>query len=47
MFPKNIEFVAESPNEQATVNTSVIKLTTGKKVSVSFTIPDKYEPLVP
>jgi hypothetical protein len=47
MFPKNIEFIAESPNEQATVNTSVIKITTGKKVNVSFTIPDKYEPLVP
>lgn len=47
MFPKNAEFVAESPNEQAIVKTSVIKLTAGKKVSVSFTIPDKYEPLVP
>jgi len=46
-YPNKISFVAESPNEQATVNTSVIKLTTGKKVSVSFTIPEKYEPLVP
>lgn len=46
-FPRKTEFVAISPNEQATVNTSVIKLSTGKKVSVSFTIPDKYEPMVP
>ena len=47
MFPMNIVFLAYSPNEQATVKTSVIKLTVDKKVSVSFTIPDKYEPLVP
>jgi hypothetical protein len=46
-YPNEIVFLAESPNEQAKVKTSVIKVTSDKKVSVSFTIPEKYEPLVP
>lgn len=46
-YPNEIVFIAESPNEQAKVKTSVIKVTSDKKVSVSFTIPEKYEPLVP
>ncbi|MCO4805491.1 MAG: DUF4292 domain-containing protein [Flavobacteriales bacterium] len=46
-YPKSIQFLAESANEQATVNTSVMKISTNKKVSVSFTIPEKYEALVP
>jgi len=47
LHPKTTEFVAISTNEQAEVKTSVMKRTTGKKVSLSFTIPEKYEPLVP
>lgn len=46
-YPKSILFEAKSANEQATVNTSVMKVSTNKKVSVSFTIPEKYEALVP
>jgi hypothetical protein len=46
-YAKNMEITAKSENEQAEVKTSVIKLTTGKEVSLSFTIPEKYEPLVP
>lgn len=47
LFPYESTFLAESANEQAKVKTSVIKLTADKKVSVSFTIPEKYESLVP
>ncbi|MEZ4720873.1 MAG: DUF4292 domain-containing protein [Flavobacteriales bacterium] len=46
-YPYKIRFTAKAPNEQATVNTSVVKLSTDKEVSISFTIPEKYEPLVP
>ncbi|GAB5538132.1 MAG: hypothetical protein Salg2KO_02350 [Salibacteraceae bacterium] len=46
-YPETIVFQALSANEQATVKTSVIKITTGKPVSLSFTIPEKYEPLAP
>jgi hypothetical protein len=46
-YPHVIKILAKSENEQAEVKTSVIKLTSGKKVSLSFTIPEKYEPLVP
>jgi hypothetical protein len=45
--PHTTIFSAESPNEQATVKTSIIKISSGKRVSLSFTIPDKYEPLAP
>lgn len=46
-YPYITEYVAISPNEQAKVKTSVMKLSSGKKVSLSFTIPDKYEALDP
>lgn len=46
-YPGQLNFTAISANEQAEVKTSVIKLTADKKVSLSFTIPEKYEPLVP
>lgn len=46
-FPYSMKLSANSTNEQAEVKTSVIKLTTDKEVSLSFTIPEKYEPLVP
>jgi hypothetical protein len=46
-YPYTIEFVADSPNEQAIVQTSVIKLSADKEVSISFTIPEKYESLAP
>ncbi|MEX2595576.1 MAG: DUF4292 domain-containing protein [Salibacteraceae bacterium] len=46
-FPYLTEYVATSANEQFEVKTSVIKLSSGKKVSLSFTIPDKYEKLAP
>ena len=46
-YPYQMEVLAKSENEQAEVKTSVMKLTTGKEVSLSFTIPEKYEPLVP
>lgn len=45
--PQTTVYTVSSPNEQAEVKTSVIKLTSGKKVSLSFTIPEKYEALVP
>lgn len=44
-FPYSLSLVAGSPNEHINVKTSVIKLTTDKEVSLSFTIPEKYEPL--
>lgn len=46
-YPHTTKFVANSENEQAEVKTSVIKLSADKEVSLSFTIPEKYEPLVP
>lgn len=46
-YPYTTEYVAISANEQAEVKTSVMKLSSGKKVSLSFTIPDKYEALAP
>ena len=46
-YPNVTEYTLDTPDEQATVKTSVMKLTTNKKVSLSFTIPDKYEPLTP
>jgi len=46
-FPYTTQYLAVSPNEQAEVKTSVMKFSSGKKVSLSFTIPDKYEELVP
>lgn len=45
--PQTTVYTVTSSNEQAEVKTSVIKLTSGKKVSLSFTIPEKYEALVP
>lgn len=46
-YPKITEYRLDTPDEQAIVKTSVMKLTTNKEVSLSFTIPDKYEPLTP
>ena len=46
-FPKKVNYTAISANEQAEVKTSAMKVTPDKKVSLSFTIPEKYEPLVP
>ena len=46
-FPKKVSYIAISANEQAEVKTSAMKVTPDKKVSLSFTIPEKYEPLVP
>lgn len=46
-FPYTTTYSVQSANEQAKVKTSVMKITTGKEVSLSFTIPDKYEALVP
>ena len=46
-FPKKVNYIALSANEQAEVKTSAMKVTPDKKVSLSFTIPEKYEPLVP
>ncbi|NQV52408.1 MAG: DUF4292 domain-containing protein [Flavobacteriales bacterium] len=46
-FPNVTLYTAQSANEQAEVKTSVMKITTGKEVSLSFTIPEKYEALVP
>jgi hypothetical protein len=46
-FPHETTYTAVSANEQAKVKTSVIKLTTGKELSLSFTIPEKYEALAP
>lgn len=47
MFPKSVIYSVDNSNEQLEVKTSVLKLTVDKKVSLSFTIPEKYEPLVP
>lgn len=47
LFPKKVNYTALSANEQAEVKTSAMKVTPDKKVSLSFTIPEKYEPLVP
>jgi len=46
-FPKHVTYLIDNANEQLEVKTSVLKLTADKKVSLSFTIPEKYEPLVP
>ncbi|GAB4376727.1 MAG: hypothetical protein Kow0075_04160 [Salibacteraceae bacterium] len=46
-FPYSIRLIAETPNEQIEVNTTVMKVSHGKPLSLSFTIPEKYEPLVP
>jgi len=46
-YPGQLNFTVIAANEQSEVKTSVIKLTTDKKVSLSFTIPEKYESLVP
>lgn len=46
-FPYVSEFSVSAPNQQAKVKTSVMKLAADKEVSLSFTIPDKYEALVP
>lgn len=40
-------FTVDSENEQAKVKTSVMRVSFGKEVSLSFTIPEKYEALVP
>lgn len=47
VFPYTTMYTAQSSNEQAKVKTSVMKFSTGKEVSLSFTIPEKYEALVP
>ena len=46
-FPRQVTYFVENVNEQLEVKTSVMKLTADKAVSLSFTIPEKYEPLVP
>jgi len=46
-FAKKVNYIAKSANEQAQVKTSAMKVTPDKKVSLSFTIPEKYESLVP
>ena len=46
-FPNTTLYTMQTANEQAKVKTSVMKITTGKEVSLSFTIPEKYETLVP
>lgn len=46
-FPKEMVFLATKDNEQVKVKTSVIKVSADKEVSLSFTIPEKYEALAP
>jgi hypothetical protein len=46
-FPYVTDYTLQTANEQVKVKTSVMKLATGKELSLSFTIPDKYEALVP
>lgn len=44
-LPNKMLLRAQDANEQLAVNTSVVKMEAGEKASLSFTIPEKYEPL--
>jgi hypothetical protein len=46
-LPYSMTVIATASNEQSTVKTSISKVSMDKEVTLSFTIPEKYEPLTP
>lgn len=46
-YPHKHRFLLDTGNEQVDVNTSVMKVSINNPVSLSFSIPSKYEKLVP